>query len=271
MARRYGVTNASPGFTNSSFRRLKKAEKIEVMVEWFHGHFEDPAERTPYESAEGGYVWIWGGPYEAHEEIGDEFAEVADDATILAAVDIVHKDGLYEWAPREQPGDYDQDEPEEEEEFPVVPTPDVPEPAARADVLARIEALEALIQPLLQEPARPDVLPGIGHNQPPPEFAIEQAVSRDEWRELQAAINGLRAEAAKPEPAVAAVEQGQGILVRTLYAVGGWIRDRANAAIDAGTAVLVGYGVADPQTLFTALSSAAHSVATWIQSFPWPF
>jgi len=270
MARRYGVTKASPGFTMSSFRRLKKTEKIEAMVEWFHGNFEDPAERTPYESAEGGYIWIWGGPYGAHEEIGNEFSDVADVDLIEAAVDVVQRDGLFEWAPREQPGDYDQDEPKEDDEFPVVATPNVPELEARVDVLAQIEALEALIQPLLQEPTQPGVLPGIGHNQPPPRFAIEEAVSRDEWRELQAAINDLRAEAAKPEPAVAAVEQSQGILVRTLYAVGGWIRDRANAAIDAGTAVLVGYGVADPQTLFTALSSAAHSVATWLQSLPWP-
>jgi hypothetical protein len=271
MARRYGATKLSAGLSKSRFKRLNKAERIEVMVEWFHAHFEDPAERTPYESAEGGYIWIWGGPYDAHSVIGDEFSDVADDDLIEAAVDVVQRDGLFEWAPREQHGDYDEDKPEEEDEFPVVATPDVPEPVARADVLVRIEALEALIQPLLQEPAQHDVPPGIGHNQPPPEFAIEEAVSRDEWRELQIAINDLRAETAKAEPAVAAVEQSQGILLRTLYAVGGWIRDRANAAIDAGTAVLVGYGVADPQTLFTALSSAAHSVATWIQSLPWPF
>jgi hypothetical protein len=36
---------------------MRKAEKRELMIEWFHQNFEDPAERTPYESREGGYQW----------------------------------------------------------------------------------------------------------------------------------------------------------------------------------------------------------------------
>jgi len=34
-----------------------------MMADWFLANFENPAECTPYESAEGGYQWIWGGPY----------------------------------------------------------------------------------------------------------------------------------------------------------------------------------------------------------------
>ena len=55
------------GVSRSSFRRASKARKRELMIEWFNQNFEDPAERTPYESAEGGYQWIWGGPYDARE------------------------------------------------------------------------------------------------------------------------------------------------------------------------------------------------------------
>jgi hypothetical protein len=43
-----------------------KEDQMELMEEWFRKHFEDPAERTPYESAEGGYIYIWGGPFDAH-------------------------------------------------------------------------------------------------------------------------------------------------------------------------------------------------------------
>ena len=32
-------------------------------------NFEDPANETPYESSEGGYIYIWGGPYDALEQL----------------------------------------------------------------------------------------------------------------------------------------------------------------------------------------------------------
>ena len=41
---------------------LEREERVEAMVEWFLDNFEDPAEHTPHESAEGGYQYIWGGP-----------------------------------------------------------------------------------------------------------------------------------------------------------------------------------------------------------------
>jgi hypothetical protein len=60
--------------TRTEFRRLPKGQKIEAMVGWFLTNYEDPANSTPYESAEGGYQYIWGGPYDANIEIGDKFA-----------------------------------------------------------------------------------------------------------------------------------------------------------------------------------------------------
>ena len=47
------------GVSRTAFRRMRKAEKLELMIGWFHLNFEDPAQSTPYESAEGGYQWIW--------------------------------------------------------------------------------------------------------------------------------------------------------------------------------------------------------------------
>jgi hypothetical protein len=43
------------GISRTQFRRMRKAEKLELMVQWFHQNFEDPAERPSYVSAEGGY------------------------------------------------------------------------------------------------------------------------------------------------------------------------------------------------------------------------
>lgn len=55
------------------------AEAIEAMRQWFFANFEDPAEMTPYCSAEGGYRFVHGGPYDAYHELisnfGGEYSE----------------------------------------------------------------------------------------------------------------------------------------------------------------------------------------------------
>ena len=43
------------------------------MEAWFRFRFEDPAHNTPYDSAEGGYIWVSGGPYGAREQIEEQF------------------------------------------------------------------------------------------------------------------------------------------------------------------------------------------------------
>lgn len=50
-----------------------KETQIEVMKQWFFRSYENPAENTPFESKEGGYIYIWGGPYNAKEELTEEF------------------------------------------------------------------------------------------------------------------------------------------------------------------------------------------------------
>lgn len=97
-------------FTPSRFRRLSRRRKVEAMVQWFHENYEDPAVRMPYESAEGGYQWIWGGPYDALEQIGDQFSDVSDEASIEEAAAEVTSDGLFDWAPKARREDYRQDE-----------------------------------------------------------------------------------------------------------------------------------------------------------------
>jgi hypothetical protein len=56
--------------------------QLDVMRTWFFANYEDPAESTPYESAEGGYQYIWGGPYEPEEELQDEFGGLVPDKVI---------------------------------------------------------------------------------------------------------------------------------------------------------------------------------------------
>lgn len=79
---------------------IKKADEeiqIEIMENWFLDNFEDPAENTPFESREGGYIYIWGGPYDAKEELENMFSGIVPDELIGEVADEL-SDTCYEWA-----------------------------------------------------------------------------------------------------------------------------------------------------------------------------
>jgi len=92
------------------------------MTEWFHSKFQDPVNRLPYNSREGGYQYIYGGPYDAHDQISDAFSHQYSDELIEEAVEIVQADGIYQWDKSEEPGDYGDDEPPEDMDEPF-PSP----------------------------------------------------------------------------------------------------------------------------------------------------
>jgi hypothetical protein len=84
-----------------------REEQLEAMEEWFRERYEDPAEQTPYESKEGGYIWIWGGPYDAEEVLREKFEGVVpDDVIEELATDLTGENPG--WAPIPDPADYDQ-------------------------------------------------------------------------------------------------------------------------------------------------------------------
>jgi hypothetical protein len=80
--------------------------QIETMRKWFFEHFEDPAHRTPYESREGGFQWIWGGPYDARDQLEEQFSDYVSEDTIDELVNDLERE-CREWAPVESADDYD--------------------------------------------------------------------------------------------------------------------------------------------------------------------
>lgn len=68
--------------TEYALHKADRETQIAVMRHWFHANFEDPAENTPYESAEGGYQYIWGGPYDPYEELEDNFGGIVPEEVI---------------------------------------------------------------------------------------------------------------------------------------------------------------------------------------------
>lgn len=93
-------------FSEEDFEGLSKAEKIDLMRGWFYDNYEDPAERTPYESAEGGYIYIWGGPYYALDELSF-FEEFVGHELVQELADELNQES-FEWTGTESPEGYEE-------------------------------------------------------------------------------------------------------------------------------------------------------------------
>lgn len=278
MAKRYGATNNTagelPGHTASQFKRMSKANRVEAMVEWFHMNYEDPANRLPYQTAEGGYQWIWGGPYDAIEELEQEFGDVVDFELIEeAASQIQDENGIYDWAPIEKHGDRDDEPPPDGEialeDLGLVPEETLSEVRAREEMLERLDALEKTISPILDHIRRQDE-PGIGHNNPPPEFEIGEALTKEDWQKLQDQIDTLRAEAGKPSPSAEVAQESRLVFISSLMALGRWLGNRINAAIDNTTGIAIGIAVSH-QAVFDALEAATEAIKPWLDAISLPF
>ena len=85
-------------YDKEELQKKTPAEQKQVMRQWFFTFFEDPANETPYESREGGYQYIRGGPYNAEEELREAFEAIVGEEPIMALVDELLDLG-HEWAP----------------------------------------------------------------------------------------------------------------------------------------------------------------------------
>lgn len=166
-----------------NFTDLAHDEAVELIEEWFFENFEDPANSTPHESAEGGYQYIWGGPYYTRDIIENVFADTATDELITAAVKWLERKSSL-WVPSIRR----RKSPEDDGEMVV----EWLDPAAahaelQQQLLSLGEALAAL-------PASP---PGLGHNNPPE--TIEAVPYTPEDRaEIVSAVAALQAQPVTP-------------------------------------------------------------------------
>ncbi len=73
-------------FSLEELKNVDSELQKDVMRHWFISNYENPAEHTPYESSEGGYTYIWGGPYNAREELGELFGGYVPEDVIYELV-----------------------------------------------------------------------------------------------------------------------------------------------------------------------------------------
>jgi hypothetical protein len=102
----YWDEDLKTSYTAEEVQGFDLEAKKRIMEVWFRSNYEDPAERTPYESREGGYQWIWGGPYDANEVLGSEFSDIVDQELIDEVASELESECV-EWAPTEKPSDYE--------------------------------------------------------------------------------------------------------------------------------------------------------------------
>jgi hypothetical protein len=239
---------------------LDQEERVAAMRDWFFDNFEDPAEHTPHDSGEGGYQYIWGGPYDALDEIGSAFPD-AEQQDIDEAVEQVQAVGTYDWAPtdgRIQLDDIDASD---------GPLGNVPL-AERLEALGgQLDRVEGHVRRLLELCAREeDATPGIGHNRPPPDELDDLDLTG-----VQASIDEVRGELAKSnaeddaDPAV--LDRAETRFSRFL----GWIMRQVReapsnlvkGAVTAAGGLMFTYVAAHHQEIVASLEPAIATVRTW--------
>ncbi|MCW3797375.1 hypothetical protein OMW55_06090 [Sphingomonas sp. BN140010] len=234
-ARYYTIDDPEHGVTHTELGAMPPDEQREYMLSWFRGMFEDPANETPYQSSEGGYLYIWGGPYDAREEIEGQFHDVVSQETMEDVIDELERSGITEWAPGPKHPDHvraaedydaamEEPPPQFEEAVRQLEAGNVPAFGAAVEVELR-GALHKSANDLLslvnsQEP----VHGGMGHNKPPlDEHEYELALIVGEVR---AAATIIAAGTASETPDALEIAKASGRLAKLI----GWTGSKLDAA-----------------------------------------
>jgi hypothetical protein len=164
---------------------LTDEDAIDGIQSWFFENFEEAVQNTPYNSREGGYLYIHGGPYDAREIIEAVFAHYVSDDVINEVIDQIEHQGDT-WVPssnrRIAP----------EEEF-----DDPPVEYLHRRMRKRIDELEELLRD------DSSAVAGIGHNNPP-ESIEGQPIRTEEKEEILEALGVLNSQPVRPSSTEAA-------------------------------------------------------------------
>ncbi|SFQ72478.1 hypothetical protein [Donghicola eburneus] len=258
-------------------KALTRATVVKYLVNWFHYFHEDPANETPYNGREGGYLYIKGGPYSAEEELRENFEDVVPEDAILEAVEEIQSDGLFDWAPSHRhpdsidfyedavAEDFAQEDYSFEELREIARQGQSAGLGAEEEKTARAALLEQLAA-LKDDLPKPASHGGIGHNHPPQEFEL----NGDELEETTQSLDAIEAELASNEPNVEVVAQKASFLRKAV----GWVAGKIDATVDAfcksfGTTLGAAAAVALPaailaQPYWGKLAILLGSVKEWL-------
>ena len=281
--RYYSDDDIERGIAPSELKRAGFERQKEYMRHWFHRNFEDPSNETPRDDGE--FIYIWGGPYDAHEQLFDEFGSLVSEKRIQEVADeIVNEDGIYDWAPgTDHPSNIEREEEwhREQQEQEATPQPesldqiidrlqsgvkprygDSHELEQRRAVVERLDELVSTLA--VMTPAHG----GIGHNRPPPDDDSPEALAINEIRDAEQTI---RSELAKESPDALKVANATSRLRTAL----GWLGKKLDKGVDAIITVAVVEGIHHaPDSLppiIRAVAEVIHHVTPWLSYVTMPF
>lgn len=181
-------------------------------------------------------MYVHGGPYNAEEELRDNFESVVADDAILEAVSRIEEDGTFDWAPSSQHRNkidaletalaeqFDQAEYGFEEIEVLASERESVNVGSGQELVTRGELLEH-IAALKEALSKPATHGGIGHNQPPAEFELEV----EQQAEVAESLEVIEAELTSDQPDVEVVAKKSSALSRII----GWIGGKLNTTAEA--------------------------------------
>lgn len=254
------------GLSEEDFLNASDADKVSLMVQWFLANYEDPANETPFESREGGYQWIWGGPYDANEEIGNKFYRFANEDLIVEAVEEVETRGILEWAPVTGGDEFPFDRREEEflENDFLSALNDVPdnhegrygsasEIILRRDLIERIELAVNNIDSLIDK--------NIGHNNPPDSIYKD---TNDEIRSLRNSLEAIGVQLKSDRPSCDEVKKNA-FRVSALMKSFSWVGGKLDLAVDVSIKFGIPYLIYHRSEIAHQIYNIFQSVVSWLQ------
>jgi hypothetical protein len=254
-----GIQLDDPSPPPEDFEGLDVDDAAELIVEWFHRNFERPEESTSRD--EGDWVYIWGGPYEHRDIIGDLLSDVAFEPVIEAAIKLLDLEET-EWVPNASRIQYPEDD------FVVDKGGDSAE-AAHVEMLRRIADLERALDQATR--------PGIGHNHPEDSLNDLEPLTREDSREITNIIAVLKSQPVEPEAVPAAVEKAPQILESKSARIMAYLGAKGDAflqkAVEAAGAELGKWATRGAlwATLGGALVAAANAITNWLHWVHPPF
>jgi hypothetical protein len=235
------------GASRTQFRRMRKDQKRELMVEWFRQNYEGG-------SAED-YDWTGkNGPCDAADELFGKFGDMVSVKLIFEAAGEVEAGGIKDWAPLHDE-DYQDDDLLEDvpslDDYSDEPT----EQYGSAQDLAAREQARAVLQDLLAVLNAPKEI-GIGHNNPPEEIddKATEALRKD--------VVALHAEFSKPNPSISFVKKLGIAIGKAALASIKWAGKKVDLAIN--TTILTGIP-AIGVTYNDQIHKAIDVVRTWLE------
>lgn len=273
-----GADEEIADLTDDQLRALSKVQQQAYIMAWFHSQFWDPSQETPYDGREGGYQYVYGGPYEAQEELEEKFGGVVEQDVIENAVEEIESDGQTDWAPSPKHPDqlsaaeeyYESFKPQTLNEIGDAlangATTDLGSPAAQTAAEELKQSADALIAAI---DARSPTHGGMGHNGP----ALDDEGNplpdgfESELRET-ANVLSVQMEASVPDPTVV-VEAAT-----RLKRFRAWLQPRIDLAADEfskeigkkGAAALLAVGTLVLASMLPGLDAAIAAAWNWLQA-----